>query len=185
VERASRALDRRSPVAALSYLDRAEARWPGEEPAQELRVKAHRDAAAVRREQLGSAPHDVELRLAAAEDLLEIGEAREALRVLEPAREHILSIDANRLGWRTEEALLRGRALLAANDPEPACEALELARELWPVEVEPAYYLGVASARCGRRAAARRQLVAACTMDGGLAQARLDEYRVATGGSQG
>lgn len=182
VERAARALERHDPIAALSLLDRAELAWPGDEWAQELRIRAHRDAAATRRERLAAAPHDVEARLDAAEDLLAIGEPREALRTLEPAAEHIRSIDPNRISWRAGEALLRGRALLAADAPEPAREALELARELWPTEVEPAYDLAVAHLRCGERAAARRGFIEACTLDGGVAQARLDEYRDAAEG---
>jgi tetratricopeptide (TPR) repeat protein len=184
VERAARALERHDPLAALSLIDRAEAHWFGEDRVQELRIRAHRDAAAIRREQLAAEPHDVELRLATAEDLLAIGEPREALRALEPAAEHIRSIDPNRLSWRASEALLRGRALLATDAPDPAREALELARELWPTEVEPVYYLAIARLRGGARAAARRDFVEACTLDGGLAQARLDEYREASAGFQ-
>jgi tetratricopeptide (TPR) repeat protein len=170
------------PIRALADVDRADALHPGAAADDELRVAVHHAAADARRAALNDAPHDVELRLDLAESLLEVGLASEAARTLGPVEEHIDAIDAGRLTWRATAALLRGRARLGSGEVADAAADLARARELWPFEVEPIYYHGVALLRCGRRAAGRRAMVDACHMDGGLAQGRLDELRAALGG---
>jgi Flp pilus assembly protein TadD len=182
VERAATAEKNGEHERALTMLDRADALWPGDERAQELRVEVHAGVAKARLERLGREEHDVDLRLDATEALLEIGRTREALRTIEPAAEYIRSIDPHRLSWRAGEALLRGRALLGVDEPAKAAECFSLARELWPTEAEPRYYLGVAMVRAGRSAEGRRAFIEACGIDAELARERLRELRDVTAG---
>ncbi len=179
--RAARRIGAKDYLKALADINRADAIWVGSDEALELRLQAHRGAAVMRAEQLCEAPHDVDLRLDLAEDLMELGDVSEALCVLEPAEEHIRSIDADRLSWRATLALLRGRAHLSAGASKEAITDLVLARELWPVEIEPVYYHGVALLHANQRAAGRHALIDGCYMDGSLAQIRLDEFRAAMG----
>jgi Flp pilus assembly protein TadD len=167
------------PERAADMLERAAMIRPPDDEAAELAVLARRDAATRRRERLEADPHDVDLRLDAAEDLLEIGLPREALEVLEPTAEAIEKLDPHRLTWRAVHAVLLGRVLLDRDAPDEAVGPLERARELWPLEVEPAYYLGVAHLRAGRRTAARRCFIATCAMDHSLLDVRVHEYRAA------
>jgi len=182
VQKASRLHEEGKHETALGLLDRAEYLRPGQEKAHELGVLVHRDAAKQRREQLEADPHDVDIRLAASEDLLEIGLPDEALEMIEPAEEAIEKLDPNRLSWRAEHALIMGRVLLGIDTPEDAVEHLERGRDLWPTEVEPYYYLGVAYLRCDKRSAARAAFTKACELDYKLVELRAAEYRAAAMG---
>ena len=179
IEKARSRHEREKHDDAVRLLERAEYLRPGAEEAHELAILVHRDAASKRREQLEKEPHDVDLRLAAADDLLEIGHPAEALSLLEPAAETIEKLDPHRLSWHAELALLSGRCLLGLESSSEAVEHLERARELWPTEVEPFYYLGVAHLRNGDRNEARTALVQACELDFKLVDLRAGEYRAA------
>lgn len=164
------------PEAALALIERAEELWLDED-AIELHQEALLAVVPLRLERLEEAPHDIELRLELGEALIETGDSVKALIVLDPAAEHIESVDPNRLSWRASLALIRGRAHLMRGQLAEAVEDLEVARELWSVEIEPLYYLAVARLCSGERGQGRRLLVEACSMDGGLAKMRLEEYR--------
>ena len=170
------------PTRAASVLDGAEGLWPGDEDLLALRVEVHRASAVLRAEALAEASDQVDLRLAVAEDFLEIGEPGAALGALAPVEGLVEAIDRGRLSWRATCALLEGRALLERGEVGQAAARLETAAALWPVEAEPLYYLGVARLRLGERPAARRAFIAACCLDGGLGLVRLRELSAAEGG---
>jgi hypothetical protein len=183
-QRAARALSRQRYEQALSHLGRADLLCPGGVEREELRLQAQWKACQEGVDRLRDAVHDVDLRLATVEGLLDVGDGGEALRLLAPVEEHITNLGSHRLSWRANAALLQGRALLASDRPEEARPLLLEAQDLWPWEIEPVYYLAIACLRSGRRHQGRRALIEACQLDAALAQLRLDEYRSALAGPQ-
>ncbi len=181
--RASKLVERGRYDGAAELLNRVERLSPGGEEALELRITLHRRAAEHRQEGLEADPYDVDARLAAADDLLEIGLARQAREILEPAAEAIEKLDAHRLSWLAEQALLRGRCALELGEAPEAVDAFTTARDLWPVEVEPHYFLGVAALKAGQRRSARDAWITACELDPDLLELRLRELVAATGGA--
>jgi len=168
--------------AALELLERADRLWLGQEDVEELRIETLLAVIPERRERLEREPHEVDLRMEIAEALVEVGDAGAAHEVLEPAGEHIASLDSNRLSWKATLAFLLGRISLAKGEYGAAIAQLELANDLWAVEVEPLYYLAISELLTGKRSLARRHFVEVCSMDGELADIRLREYREAVVG---
>jgi len=160
---------------AAALLDRAEALWPSEPETVELRVALHARCGDELLRRIEADPGDVDLRLETAEDLLEAGDPRRALSVLEPVPGLVESLDKGRLSWNAGLALVSGRAELDLGGLEEAKELLDRAVSLLPTEVEPSYFLGIALLRSGQRAAARQALVDVCRMDGEIGPMRLRE----------
>ena len=177
---AARSRDAGAIRRAKAALERSVALWPADEACDELRVSVHLTSARLLGERITADPSDVDAHLEAAEDHLETGAPKDALESLCPVSNLIESIDRTRLSWHSRLAVLMARAHLAMGQPEEARPLLARARSLMPLDVEPAYYQGVALLLLGKRVSARRALVDACGLEPSLGPTRLQEFSAAT-----